>query len=132
VAVKHGLLDILDFVLPFASEVITDCWTAKPDYPISFDNIMDRLRKMKFTVIQDVTSSKISEFVTTIEAFESGNAIVHQETSLQFDLCENRGSTALHANSVQQYEIGSRGMGKGNLAGPPDSGTFQLNVLKDH
>jgi hypothetical protein len=74
VAVKHELPNIPEFVLPSARELIKECWAEKPHHRISFDDIVDWLKEMKFKVMRNVNSSKISEFVTKIEGLESGRS----------------------------------------------------------
>jgi serine/threonine protein kinase len=78
VAVKHKLPDIPKFVLPSARKLITDCWAEEPGDRPFFDEIVDRLKEMKFKVMPNVNSWKISEFVKEIEEWESHNPGVPQ------------------------------------------------------
>jgi hypothetical protein len=55
---KHELLDIRKFVLPSARELIMDCWTEEP---------ADRLKEIRFKVMRNVNSTKLSAFVEEIE-----------------------------------------------------------------
>jgi serine/threonine protein kinase len=73
VAVKYELPNIPEFVLPSARELIKDCWAEEPGDRFSFDEIVDRLKEMKFKVMRNVNSSKISEFVKEIEEWEARN-----------------------------------------------------------
>jgi serine/threonine protein kinase len=78
VAVKYALPDIPEFVLSSARELITECWAKEPHHRISFDDIVDQLKEMKFKVMPNVNSSKLSAFVTKIEGLESHNSVVPQ------------------------------------------------------
>jgi serine/threonine protein kinase len=78
VAVKYELPDIPEFIFPFVRELIAECWAEKPHHRISFEDIVDRLKEMKFKVMRNVNSSKISAFVTRIEGLESQNLVVRQ------------------------------------------------------
>jgi hypothetical protein len=78
VAVKYELPDIPEFVLPSARELIMECWAKEPHHRIHFDDIVDRLKEMKFKVMPNVNSSKLSAFVAIIEGLESHNAAVAQ------------------------------------------------------
>jgi serine/threonine protein kinase len=71
VAIKHGLPDIPEFVFPSARELITECWAEEPGDRPSFDDIVDRLKEIKFKVIPNVNSWKLSAFVKEIEEWES-------------------------------------------------------------
>jgi serine/threonine protein kinase len=88
VSVKHALPDIPKFVLPSARELITEYWAEEPRDRPYFDEIVDRLKQMKFKVMPNVNSWKVSEFVKTIEEWEANNSGVPQETLLQLDSCE--------------------------------------------
>jgi hypothetical protein len=78
VAIKHALPDIPKFDLPSARELIMDCWAdAAGDRP-SFDEIVDRLKEIKFKVMPNVNSWKISAFVKEIEGWEEQNPAVPQ------------------------------------------------------
>jgi serine/threonine protein kinase len=78
VAVKHELPDIPEFVLPSARQLITDCWAEEPGDRPPFDEIVDRLKEMKFKVMPNVNSWKLKEFVKEIEGWESQNSAVPQ------------------------------------------------------
>jgi serine/threonine protein kinase len=78
VAVNHELPDIPKFVLPSAREFITDCWAKEPGDRPSFDEIVDRLKEMKFKVMPNVNSWKLSAFANEIEGWESHNPAVLQ------------------------------------------------------
>jgi hypothetical protein len=78
VAVKHELPDIPKFVLPSVRELITECWAEEPGDRPPFDDIVDRLKEMKFKVMQNVNSWKLSAFVKEIEGWESHNSAVPQ------------------------------------------------------
>jgi serine/threonine protein kinase len=78
VAVKHELPDIPTFLLPSARELITDCWAEEPGDRLSFDEIVDRLKEIKFKVVPNVNSWKLSAFVKEIEEWESHNPVVLQ------------------------------------------------------
>jgi hypothetical protein len=78
VAVKYELPDIPEFVLPSVRELIKECWAQKPHHLIHFDDIVDQLKEMKFKVMPNVNSSKLSAFVTKIERLESHNPAVLQ------------------------------------------------------
>jgi serine/threonine protein kinase len=69
---------IPEFVLPSARNLITDCWSTEPGDRASFDEIMDRLKQMKFKVIPGVNPSKLSTFVEKIEELELRNATIQQ------------------------------------------------------
>jgi serine/threonine protein kinase len=76
VAVKYKLPDIPDFVLPSARELIMECWAKEPGDRLSFDEIVDRLKEIKFKVMPNVNSWKLSEFVKEIERWEQVNPVV--------------------------------------------------------
>jgi serine/threonine protein kinase len=76
VGVKYKLPDIPMFLLPSARELITDCWAEEPGDRLSFDEIVDRLKEMKFKVMPNVNSWKLSAFVKEIEGWESQNSDV--------------------------------------------------------
>jgi serine/threonine protein kinase len=78
VAVKHELPDIPEFVLPSARELIMNCWAEEPGDRLSFEDIVDRLKELKFKVMPNVNSSKLSAFVETIEEWEARNSAVPQ------------------------------------------------------
>jgi serine/threonine protein kinase len=78
VAVKYALPDIPEFVLPSVRDLITECWAEKPHHRIHFDDIVDRLKEIKFKVLPNVNSSKLSAFVKQIEGLESHNPTVQQ------------------------------------------------------
>jgi hypothetical protein len=78
VGVKCTLPNIPKFVLPSARELITECWAEEPGDRPSFDDIVDRLKEMKFKVMRKVNSSKITAFVKEIEEWESHNLVVPQ------------------------------------------------------
>jgi serine/threonine protein kinase len=78
VAVKHELPDIPKFVFPSARQLITDCWAEEPGDRPSFEDIVDRLKEMKFKVMANVNSSKLSAFVNEIEGLETHNPTVQQ------------------------------------------------------
>jgi hypothetical protein len=78
VAVKHELPDIPKFVLPSSRDLITDCWAEESGDRPSFDDIVDRLKEIKFKVMPNVNSSKISVFVTEIERWEARNKGIPQ------------------------------------------------------
>jgi serine/threonine protein kinase len=59
VSVKHELPDIPKFVLPSIRELITECWSEEPGNRPSFDEIVDRLKEMKFKVMRNVNSLKL-------------------------------------------------------------------------
>jgi hypothetical protein len=71
--VKHALPDIPKFVLPSARELITECWAKEPGDRPSFDEIVDWLKEIKFKVMPNVNSSKLSAFVKQIEGWEARN-----------------------------------------------------------
>jgi aurora kinase len=75
VVIKRERPDIPKFVLPNTRELIEDCWATDPgDWP-SFEEIVERLVKMKFKLMSNVNSHKISEFVKKIEQLESQNLV---------------------------------------------------------
>jgi serine/threonine protein kinase len=73
VAVKYALPDIPKFVLPSARELITECWAKEPGDRPSFNEIVDRLKELKFKVMPNVNSWKLSAFVKEIEGWEARN-----------------------------------------------------------
>jgi serine/threonine protein kinase len=76
VAREHSMPDIPEFVLPSVRELITDCWAEEPGDRLSFDEIVDRLKEMKFKLMPNVNSWKLSAFVKEIEEWESHNSTV--------------------------------------------------------
>jgi hypothetical protein len=70
--------DIPTFVLPSARELITDCWAEDPADRPSFEEIVDRLKQMKFKVMPNVNSLKLAAFVEAIERQETLNSAVPQ------------------------------------------------------
>jgi serine/threonine protein kinase len=73
VVIKDERPDIPKFVLPNARELIEDCWATNPSYRPSFEEIVERLVKMKFKLMPNVNSRKISEFVNKIGKLEAQN-----------------------------------------------------------
>jgi serine/threonine protein kinase len=73
VYIKKARPKIPKFVLPSTQELITDCWAQEPGDRPSFEEIVDRLKKMKFKVISGVNPAKLSKFVKNIEEFEAQN-----------------------------------------------------------
>jgi serine/threonine protein kinase len=71
VAVKHEMPDIPEFVVPFARELITECWAEEPHHRISFDDIVDWLKEMNFKVMPNVNPLKLAAFVKKIEEKEA-------------------------------------------------------------
>jgi serine/threonine protein kinase len=78
VTVKHELPDIPEFVLPSARELIMDCWAEEPGDRPCFEDTVDRLKEIKFKVMPNVNSSKLSAFVKEIEGWEARNEEVPQ------------------------------------------------------
>jgi isochorismate hydrolase len=78
VAIKHALPDIPEFVLPSTRELITDCWAEEPGDRPCFEDIVDRLKEMKFKVMPNVNSWKLSAFVKEIEEWEMRNEGIPQ------------------------------------------------------
>jgi hypothetical protein len=76
--IEHELPDIPEFVLPSARELITDCWAEEPGDRPFFDEIVDRLKEIKFKVMPNMNSWKLSEFVKEIEGWESHNPDIPQ------------------------------------------------------
>jgi hypothetical protein len=74
VCAKGGRPEIPAFVLPTARALIEDCWADDPDDRLTFDEIVDRLKKMKFKLTADVKSAKLLKFVEGIEEWERQNA----------------------------------------------------------
>jgi hypothetical protein len=70
VAIRDQRPTIPKFVLPSVQELISDCWAKKPGDRPSFEEIVDRLMKMKFKLMPNVNSSKLSKFVKRIEDLE--------------------------------------------------------------
>jgi serine/threonine protein kinase len=75
---KQKRPDIPKFVLPSVRDLITECWAEEPGDRPPFDDIVDRLKEMKFKVMPNVNSAKLSEFVKEIEVWESENPAVPQ------------------------------------------------------
>jgi serine/threonine protein kinase len=66
-AVDKELPEIPKFIHAPARELITDCWAINPAERPSFEEIVDRLKEMKFKVTENVNSRKLSRFVERIE-----------------------------------------------------------------
>jgi hypothetical protein len=79
VAVKHELPDMPKFVLPSIRELITECWGKERGDRPPFEDIVDRLKEMKFKVMPNVNSAKLSGFVKEIEGWELRNPTVPQK-----------------------------------------------------
>jgi hypothetical protein len=58
------------FVLPEAGELIGDCWAFNPNERLTFFEIVDRLKSMRFELMPGVESSKVESFVKKIEDWE--------------------------------------------------------------
>jgi hypothetical protein len=71
VAIRDERPTIPKFVLPSVQELINNCWTKEPEDRPSFEEIVNCLVKMKFKVMPNVNSSKLSEFVKKIEDWEA-------------------------------------------------------------
>jgi hypothetical protein len=78
VAIKHAMPEIPKFVLPSARELITDCWAEDPADRPSFEEIVDRLKQMRFKVMPNVNSLKLAAFAKVIEILETPNSAVPQ------------------------------------------------------
>jgi serine/threonine-protein kinase len=78
IIVEHELTDISKFVLSSARDLITDCWAKEPGDRLSFEEIVERLKKMKFKVIPNVNSRKLSAFDEAIEEWEARNSGILQ------------------------------------------------------
>jgi hypothetical protein len=78
VSVKHKLPDIPKFVLPSARELITECRAEEPCDRPPFDDIVDRLKEIKFKVMRNINSAKLSAFVKEIGELESYNPSIPQ------------------------------------------------------
>jgi hypothetical protein len=81
--------EIPDSVLPGPRALIENCWAADPDDRPTFEEIVDRLAEMKFTVMANVNSAKIMEFVRKIEEQEKQNVRAKQvfaELSIPFGI----------------------------------------------
>jgi TPR repeat protein len=78
VVIKDERPSIPEFVLPSAQELITDCWAKLPEDRPSFKEIIERLTKMKFKVMRNVNSAKLSTVVKEIEEYEARNAVGRQ------------------------------------------------------
>jgi serine/threonine protein kinase len=63
--------EIPKFVLPSAGKLITECWAKEPGDRPSFEDIVDRLAKMKFKILPNVNSAKISAFFREIQEWEA-------------------------------------------------------------
>jgi serine/threonine protein kinase len=64
---------IPEFVVPSARKLITDCWGKEPSDRLSFEEIVDRLKNIKFKVMPNVNSQKLRAFVKEIEELEKRN-----------------------------------------------------------
>jgi serine/threonine protein kinase len=78
IVMKHALPDIPEFVLPSARALITECWAEEPGDRLSFDEIVDRLKEIKFKVMPNVNSWKLTKFVKETEGWEAHNLEVSQ------------------------------------------------------
>jgi serine/threonine protein kinase len=78
--------EIPEFILPSARKLIADCWATKPSRRPSFAEIVDRLVEMKFQLIQNVNSAKLSRFVKQIEEQEAVNGEGHKDVIIQLTL----------------------------------------------
>jgi hypothetical protein len=78
VAIEHSLPDIPKFVVPSIRELITECWSEEPGDRPSFDEIVDRLKEMRFKMMPKVNSLKLKTFVKEIEELEAFNLTSRQ------------------------------------------------------
>jgi TPR repeat protein len=78
VAVTYKRPLIPESVLPFTRQLINQCWEEKPENRPSFEEIVERLKKIKFKVMENVNSAKLAEFVKKIEEFERKNSGIQQ------------------------------------------------------
>jgi serine/threonine-protein kinase len=76
VGVKYKMPDIPKSVLPSARELMTKCWAKEPGDQPSFEDIVNQLKEIKFKVMPNVNSSKLSAFVKEIEGWESQNSVI--------------------------------------------------------
>jgi serine/threonine protein kinase len=67
VAVKDKRPLIPDSVIPDVQKLITACWASEPEERPSFEEIVERLVDMRFKMMANVNSMKISVFVKRIE-----------------------------------------------------------------
>lgn len=71
VAVDDERPEIPEFVLPDTRNLITDCWASDRHDRPSFKDIVFRLVEMKFKLIANVNSLKLSTFVKEIKEMEA-------------------------------------------------------------
>jgi hypothetical protein len=62
------------FVLPAVKELIHQCWKHELQHRPTFNQILDRLEAMKFKLTANVNSSRLSEFVKSINNWEKTNS----------------------------------------------------------
>jgi hypothetical protein len=65
--VKYALPTIPEFVLLVTHALITDCWVEEPGDPLFVEEIVNRLKKMKFKVTVKVNSSRPTALIKEIE-----------------------------------------------------------------
>jgi serine/threonine protein kinase len=71
VSVENERPDIPDSVSPDVRKLITDCWAIDVDDRPTFDEILVPLEAMRFKLMDDVNSSKVSAFVEMIKNLEA-------------------------------------------------------------
>jgi serine/threonine protein kinase len=72
VVVKKRRPDIPEFVLPPVGALISDCWADDPDDRPPFEEIVELLADIEFTMTPNVDSVKVKRFVKRIEEWEMG------------------------------------------------------------
>jgi TPR repeat protein len=66
-------LDIPEFIRSDVRKLIADCWSREIADRPSFNQILDRLKEMKFKLTVNVNSSKLFKFVKEIQDWEARN-----------------------------------------------------------
>jgi serine/threonine protein kinase len=95
--------EIPDWVAIDVNVLMIDCWAQNPDDRPSFDEILDRLDKMKFKLHPDVNSLKLSAFVERLKELEAGHAMPEAvETGFQWP------SFRFNHDGMVEYDIESK------------------------
>jgi hypothetical protein len=64
---------IPEFVISSIQVLITDCWAQEPSDRSTFETIVERLAEIRFKLISNVNSTKLSTFIKMIDEWKTRN-----------------------------------------------------------
>jgi hypothetical protein len=72
--IRNSQPNIREFVLPTGRELINECWEGNSDNRPSFDNILNRMERMKLNLRASINWSKLFKFIEKIQDWEPVSA----------------------------------------------------------